>query len=417
MEIIITVGTTTHFVFHKSSILDFIQKSIWDISSICFFSMSPLNPEATIRQTTTDPSRSLDFPSTPSPLQRRSSKFSKSTSFLDERYVLPPSRTPSKSELSQFESFVETAIVSSQQQATITPSYRNIIDCVRKRNDATMLYHLLVVLRMNGTTLNQLIKYPKQHAELIHFIFRLDPFTVPAKMSNDNAFRTLTDNFTLADAHLHFIVAIVSANSTYLIPALQALWKLLTTSEQGESVRRNQRLHAALATLIRLVPKGSADLFPIVVSGFPYRGRSDVIEYVKRCFVLLDYAPMLESQVLELIIDKALEIDVEIRIKDDGDVELDDEKFIKPNQDGIFQLELDDNVNPQIEAPTSNLSQGQIEELIDDMADKVRLLLLSCIKIITIFSDVRRKKSWTLLCYAFFNTLKQEWKKILKRFP
>jgi RNA polymerase I-specific transcription initiation factor RRN3 len=340
--------------------------------------MSPLNPEAIVRQGTTGSaaySKDLDFPSTPIPFQRRPSKVSKSTSFLDERYLLPPSRTPSKSELSQFESFVETAIVSSQQQSIITPSYRSIIDCIRKRNDATMLYQVLVVLRMNGTTLNQLIKYPKQHAELIHFIFRLDPFTVPSKMSNDNVYRTLTDNFTLADAHLHFIVAIVSANSTYLIPALQALWKLLTTSEQGQSVGRNQRLHAALATLIRLVPKGSADLFPIVVTGFPYRGRSDVIEYVKLCFALLDYAPMLESQVLELIIDKALEIDVEIRIKDDGDVELDDEKFIKPNQDGIFQLELDDHITSELDPPTPNLPQGQIEDIIDEMAEKVRSLI------------------------------------------
>ena len=324
--------------------------------------------------------------STPPPLQRRSSSSAKRSRGQDVRYLLPPCQTPDKEELAPIETFVESAL-SSQNQ-----TYRSIIDCLRKRNDATMLHRLLIVLRTNGTTLHQLIAFPKQHAELLHTIFRLDPFVVPPKMANDDAFNRIVETYALADAHLHFMVAIVSANSTFLHPALNALWKLLMSnnSNKGDASTihsptneifvegKIQRLHAALATLLRLVPKGTTDLFPIVVSNFPFRAHANVVTYAKRCMALLEYAPTLEPQMLELLIDKALEIDVEIRIKDGGQVEIDEEKFIKPqdDDDAIFELELDDR-------PTKlSYDQGKegMEHKIDEMADKVRIRHAPCLR-------------------------------------
>lgn len=342
--------------------------------------MSPLDPDPAPRprSTMTNDLQALSS-STPPPLQRRSSSSAKRSRIQDARYLLRPCQTPDKEELAPIEAFVESAI-SSQNQ-----SYRSIIDCLRKRNDATMLHRLLIVLRTNGTTLHQLITFPKKHAELLHSIFRLDPFVVPPKMANDDAFNRIVETYALADAHLHFMVAIVSANSTFLHPALNALWKMLMSSNsnhgstaptiqsQSDEILlegKMQRLHAALATLLRLVPKGTTDLFPIVVSNFPFRAHANLVTYAKRCMALLEYAPTLEPQMLELLIDKALEIDVEIRIKDGGQVEIDEEKFIKPqdDDDAIFELELDD------QPTTSKDDQGKegMEHKIDEMADKVR---------------------------------------------
>lgn len=312
--------------------------------------------------------------STPPTLRRRSSYSSKRSRAFDDRYVLPPSTTPAKSELAAVEAFVESAI-SEQNQ-----SYRSIIDCLRKRNDATMLYRLLVVLRINGTTLHQLIAFPKRHNELLHTIFRLDPFVVPAKMANDEDFHRLVQNFSLADAYLHFLMAIVSANSTFLQPALNSLWKMLVVNSQtDESLleARTQRLHCALATLLRLVPKGSADLLPIVASNFPFRSRPTVVDYAKYCFSVMDYAPTLEPQMLELLIDKALEIDVEIRIKDGGNVEIDEEKIVSQIDDeAIFELELDGDVPQKATAANTEAphQDNLLDRTIDEMAEKVRYL-------------------------------------------
>lgn len=356
------------------------QLCIWSYSFLVKSAMSPLDPEAA---TTPRPNKTNDHnipqslqpaaTSTPPPFyQRRSSYSAKRVRNQDDRFLLPPCKTPAKAELEPVETFVESAIASQQQQ-----SYRSIIDCLRKRNDANMLYRLLIVLRTNGTTLHQLITFPKQHAQLLHTIFRLDPFVVPPKMANDEGFHQLVDSFALADAHLHFVVAIVSANSTFLQPALNALWKMLVVNSQTDEQKmeeRSRRLHAALATLFRLVPKGTTDLFPIISSNFPFRTRGDLVDYAKTCFQVLEYAPTLEPQMLELLIDKALEIDVEIRIKDGGNVEIDEEKFVKPDDDdAIFELELDD----EPKTPKRADPKQVVEQKIDEMADKVRFWISS----------------------------------------
>ena len=307
--------------------------------------------------------------STPPPLQRRSSYSAKRSRAYDDRYTLPPCRTPAKEEIAAVETFVESAI-SEQNQ-----SYRSIIECLRKRNDANMLYRLLIVLRINGTTLHQIIAFPRRHNELLHTIFRLDPFVVPAKMANDEDFHRIVQDFALADAHLHFLISIVSANSTFLQPALNSIWKLLVVNSRSDEnllEARTQRLHSALATLLRLVPKGSADLLPIVASNFPFRSRPTVVAYARYCFSVIDYAPTLEPQMLELLIEKALEIDVEIRIKDGGSVEIEEDKIVSQSEDdAIFEMELDRDkaTAAQEEIP----HKGTLpEQAIDEMADKVR---------------------------------------------
>jgi hypothetical protein len=108
-------------------------------------------------------------------------------------------------------------------------------------------------------------------------------------------------------------------------------------------------------------------------SGFPFRIRPNLKEYSEHCLSVLEYAPTLESQVLELLIDKALEMDVEIKIKSCGDVEIDEEKFVKPNDDdAIFDLEMDDMAQHQEKQPKKEESKSLAERRIDEMADKVR---------------------------------------------
>jgi hypothetical protein len=290
------------------------------------------------------------------------------------KFALTPCRAPPRRELQPVETFVETAIAQQHHEQ----GYRAILDCVRKRQDANLLYRLLIVLRTNGNTLHELMTFPKKHAQLLHTIFKLDPFIIPPRLQNDQAYQNLVESYQLADAHLNFVVAIVSANSVLLTPALGALWKMIgsyATTQESIDLERLKRLHAAVATLLRLVPKGTVELFPLVASNFPFRllSTEHIVGYARQCFTVLEYAPTLEPQILELLVDKALEMDVEIRIKEGGDVEIDKEELVKEEDgDGIFDLELDNGheANKKYTEETPE-SKQDTEKKIDEMADKV----------------------------------------------
>ena len=125
------------------------------------------------------------------------------------------------------------------------------------------------------------------------------------------------------------------------------------------------RVHAALATMLRLCPKGNSDLFPILASNFPFRTKPSnlLVWYTKQCLACLVYVPTLSAQVLELIVDKCLEIDVEIKINKSGHVSI--EKEVHDAEEGMFELDLD-------EPDANEMEKQDVEEKADEMADKVR---------------------------------------------
>ena len=103
-----------------------------------------------------------------------------------------------------------------------------------------MLEQIFLALRTadNGLTLHQLSSNPSKHAQLLHFLLRFDPFgaqrvdthkgqVIPNKIDDINAteaVKTKDDGFTsaysLADAYFHLILALVSANSVFLVPTM-----------------------------------------------------------------------------------------------------------------------------------------------------------------------------------------------------
>lgn len=83
------------------------------------------------------------------------------------------------------------------------------------------------------------------------------------------------------------------------------------------------------------------DLFPIMANNYPYWSKpSEELEfYYRQCFVVLQYHPSIRRQVLELVIDKSLEIDVNIKIQDGGDVVIDDEEGEDSGETGVFEMD------------------------------------------------------------------------------
>lgn len=292
------------------------------------------------------------------------SPLASATSTLDSRFGLPVCPQFSTKEFQPVETFVSNAISSPN-----TRQYRAILDALRKREDPLLLCKVLLAFR--GTTLNQLVvQNHKAHARLLHLLFRLDPFF------NEPCDKLPDPLYSLADAHLHLILALVSANSVFLTPAMNALWRLVTTptveNDVPQKEARTRRLHATLANMVRLVPKGNSELFPVLAANFPFRTKpsNELQWYTRQCLTVLGYVPTLHSQVLELLLDKCLEMDVEIKIDDGGKVSIDASSHsLEDAEEEMFELEIDN------ENDTSKpMQQEQVEEQVDEMADKVRNL-------------------------------------------
>jgi RNA polymerase I-specific transcription initiation factor RRN3 len=135
--------------------------------------------------------------------------------------------------------------------------------------------------------------------------------------------------------------------------------------------RRSRRCHAFLATVLRLVPKAKAELFPVLSACAPFRSRdvSEIVHYYRSCLIVLQYHPGLQTSVLDLLVDKCLEMDVEIKISDLGEASIDSTENDKGGADtaGCFELELD--------GPKPSPAKAE-SPTVDEMATRLDALMM-----------------------------------------
>lgn len=320
------------------------------------------------------------------------------------KLTLPKCQLPPRDELEPVEIFVGEAVRqrnAENKDPKADTSYRAVMECIRKREDPNMLRLVLLALRTGGPTLHLLTSTSKRHEELLHCLLRLDPFHVRRSKAEEKDYRTLFDNYTIADAYLPLILAMLSSNSVFLTPVLTSLWRRLTFAGPHSEERTN-RLHAALISVVKLCPRAIAELLPIVQSNFPYRVRplEQIVWYTQQCLCLLDYAPSLRNKILELLIEQGLAIDVDIKINDGGDVTI--ERESKEEEDGIFEMDMDDTTTTK--TPQKTLPPAT--ESVDEMADKVRrrwcphAILFGCNR-----TDVLTV-SWIVYCWLSLSTFR-----------
>lgn len=111
-----------------------------------------------------------------------------------------------------------------------------------------------------------------------------------------------------------------------------------------------------------------------MASHAPFRGRpeADLGWYYKQCLAVLRYLPSIQGHVLELIVDKCIEIDVEIKIKDGGEAVIDHNK--DDDDDAIFDLEVD--TAKDAATTTATGAELPVDTQVDEMADKLDSLML-----------------------------------------
>ena len=129
--------------------------------------------------------------------------------------------------------------------------------------------------------------------------------------------------------------------------------------------QRIHRIHAMIFNVLRLVPKSNSDVYPIIASKFPFwlRDKESLVWYTSQSFKVLEYLPSIRRQLFELLIDKCVEIDVNIIIKDNGDVMLDE---IEQNVDEEEQPKSDDK---------SKQDNSMLTTSVDVLSDKLDALL------------------------------------------
>jgi hypothetical protein len=161
------------------------------------------------------------------------------------RFVLSKCQLPPRKEFEPVETFVANAVREQHELSSDNlpiKSYKGIIDAIRFKNDPIMLQRLLLALRTagNGSTLHLLASSSSKHARLIHNIVRLNPFDIPTTTvgADQGTQQSQSVDYALVDAQLHLMMALVSANSVFLVPTMTSLWKILTSQVQDAPVER-----------------------------------------------------------------------------------------------------------------------------------------------------------------------------------
>lgn len=326
---------------------------------------------------------------------------------------LPAPAVPPPEKYVPVEKFVAAAMepIHRARGAVITTAQRSkeflaIVEILHKRDDAAMLHYILLALRTggHGTVLSMISADSSRYGPMFRLIFNLNPFEPPdtlikATVEENGEEKTPKQleedpkvkpfySYHIADAHLNLIAALVSANSVFVTDAIKFIWRMGTWGISGAPAERVTRIHAGLATLIRICPKALQEVFPQMSSNFPFKLVPAATQtwYVHQCLAVLKYAPQIHKDVLELLVDKCLEIDVEIKIEQGGDVtieevEKEEDNLIHPAE---FNIQVDNGM-----ATNDSQAQGRLavidegEKTVDEMANKLDLLMLILFEHIT----------------------------------
>jgi len=180
------------------------------------------------------------------------------------------------------------------------------------------------------------------------------------------------NNETTIAAYVDFLVHLNSAQPVFLIRTLETFVRNFLP-KVGPNARINvahtericNYIHTGLKKILWIIPAASSKLWPLLQEFFPHRViHIDMQQlYLKNLLCIMDYCPTLRERIIQMIIDKMIQIDVEIKLDElpDDDVET--------KEPQIFDVEVE---------------ERQVE--IEEMANKLDVMM-------DIFLDYLSKRS------------------------
>lgn len=130
-------------------------------------------------------------------------------------------------------------------------------------------------------------------------------------------------------------------------------------------------LHETVQKMLSMVPTATSVFLPILYRHLPHKrfDKQMLVDYVSQLLRILDYSHLCQHRILEMIIERCLELDVDIVIEDSGEVRLqrDDERD-EEIFDDVFTLE---------QHHVEGVSKTRMMPLeVAELADKLDALLL-----------------------------------------
>lgn len=299
------------------------------------------------------------------------------------------------------------------------------MDCLRSpaKSDVNLLYKVLRALQ-GGQVLATVFGHPQLHQTLIHFTLKLHLFDLGPKSLVDLKNLSGSDKSSemqsskegcsnneiyndVINAHYHLLIAICSANSTFLHPVLEVLMRhirficsqgsldldesniIMDAIDRPSGDPTLDKIHATIHKILMLVPKAQIDLFPLVSRTFPHiTNPSQLVKnYMIVTMQMWQYGDFIREDLVLLMLNKALEMDVEIRIEDNGNVILDDSNK-GDNEDAMV-----------VERETKKAKTVSVS--VSDIAHKLDVNM----KLIFLFLDKRERSFYSLYMPQFIPTL------------
>ncbi|CDO73785.1 hypothetical protein BN946_scf185015.g113 [Trametes cinnabarina] len=166
--------------------------------------------------------------------------------------------------------------------------------------------------------------------------------------------------------YLSLVLGRIAQGLTYQ-SGLQALDSGLPESSSKPLTRRivYDRIHFLLRHLISLVPTLPATLQPLLARHFPHKRQNQVaqVTYIRNLLRVTEYCPEIADRILATVIDRAIQIDVEIQ------VELEElEEHIESQEQNVFELDPFDTVLGQ-EGDESDSDGEDEDEDVDNLSD------------------------------------------------
>lgn len=89
-----------------------------------------------------------------------------------------------------------------------------------------------------------------------------------------------------------------------------------------DTALRLHHIHKTIRGILNLAPTSHSHLFPILEELFPHKRFNLNVQknFVSQLLLICEYIPSIQHQILDLLVSKCLEMDVEIVIEDSGDV-------------------------------------------------------------------------------------------------
>ncbi|KAJ7734001.1 RNA polymerase I-specific transcription initiation factor RRN3 [Mycena maculata] len=180
-------------------------------------------------------------------------------------------------------------------------------------------------------------------------------------------------------AYTVFIGMLLSARPEYLSLVLgkithgftyqSGIQALDTNTPEGSSsplTRRviYDRLHYLLRHLLSLIPTLSSTLQPLLVRNFPHKRQNQASQstYIRNLLRISTYCPELADKIMSTIVDRAIQIDVEIQVELE---ELEEQNDADPD---VFELDPFDTILGQEEADSDSDDDGDDSGAMSDMS-------------------------------------------------